>query len=220
MIQVNNLCREFKVGSEVVMALNNVNLEIATGEFVALMGPSGSGKTTLLHILGALDEPTSGEVSINQQNLRDLNEKQKAVFRNRSIGFIFQFFYLQSYYNAVENIALPLMFNKTPYAKRLQRAQTLLNDVNLTDRGQHRPDELSGGERQRVAIARALIHEPKLLLADEPTGNLDRKNSDEIMNLLRRINQEKGTTILLVTHDEHVAACAGRVIKMNKGEIL
>lgn len=220
MISIKNLQRHFKIGTEEIMALNGVNLEINEGEFVSIMGPSGSGKTTLLNIIGTLDGPTSGEVFFAGENILKLNASQQAQFRSQKMGFIFQFFYLQNYLTVLENIALPLFFQKINKAERIKKAKEIAAVVGLQERLNHKPEELSGGERQRVAIARALIHNPAVLLADEPTGNLDRKNSENIMQLLKNINQQKKTTIILVTHDEQAAQYAGRTIKMNKGEII
>ena len=202
------------------MALNGVNLEIKDSEFVAIMGPSGSGKTTLLNIIGALDKPNSGEVIINEKNVEKLKEEEQAKFRQGELGFIFQFFYLQNYLNTLENIALPLVFRGLSWEESKNKAKEAVAIVGLDERINHRPEELSGGERQRVAIARALINNPKILVADEPTGNLDKKNSEMIMEILKKLNKEKGMTIVLVTHDENIGKCATRIIKMNKGEII
>jgi putative ABC transport system ATP-binding protein len=220
MIRLQNVSVEYRLKNERVQALRNVNLHIPEGSFVAIMGPSGSGKTTLIQLIAGLLTPTAGEVIVSGENLRQLNDGEISAFRNRTIGFVFQFFNLPGYYNAVDNVALPLVFAGVDERARRTRAQQLLTEFGLTERLRHKPDELSGGEAQRVAIARALVNHPKVILADEPTGNLDRTTGLYVMELLQTINRERGVTILMVTHDEKAAAFAQRVIRIEKGELV
>ncbi len=203
-----------------VLALRNVNLTIDEGSFDAIMGPSGSGKTTLIQLIAGLLTPTAGEVVVFGQNLRQLADKEISAFRNRTIGFVFQFFNLPSYYTALDNVALPLVFGGVDEHTRRERARELLRGFGLEERMTHKPDQLSGGEAQRVAIARALVNNPRIILADEPTGNLDRDTGTHVMELLQRINREWGVTVLLVTHDEKAAAFAQRIIRIEKGELV
>ena len=219
MIRLENISVEYRLKSERVPALRNVNLHIAAGNFVAIMGPSGSGKTTLIQLIAGLLTPTAGEVIVAGENLRLLNDGEISAFRNRTIGFVFQFFNLPSYYNALDNVALPLVFAGVDERTRHARARELLTGFGLTERLGHKPDELSGGEAQRVAIARALVNNPKVILADEPTGNLDRDTGMHVMELLQTINRDRGVTVLTVTHDEKAAAFAQRVIRIEKGEL-
>ncbi len=219
MIHLENISVEYRLKSERVQALRNVNLHIAEGNFVAIMGPSGSGKTTLIQLIAGLLTPSAGEVIVSGENLRQLNDEKISAFRNRAIGFVFQFFNLPGYYNALDNVALPLVFAGVDERARRGRARELLTEFGLTERMLHKPDELSGGEAQRVAIARALVIYPKIILADEPTGNLVRDTGTHLMDLLQRINRERSVTVLLVTHDEKAAAFAQRVIRIEKGEL-
>lgn len=217
-IRLVDIVRNFQVGTEIVRALRNISLEIYRNEFVALMGPSGSGKSTLMNILGCLDTPTSGHYYLNGQDVSKLGDNELAEIRNKEIGFIFQTFNLLPRSTALENVTLPLIyagFNKT---MRIERATKVLTDVGLSDRMSHKPNELSGGQRQRVAVARALVNEPSIILADEPTGNLDSKTSIEIMGLLETIHQA-GNTIIVVTHEEDIALHAHRIIRMIDGNI-
>ncbi len=218
-IELRDIHRYFKMGQEVVKALRGVDLDIEKGEYVALMGPSGSGKSTLMNILGALDTPTKGEYRLNGKEVEKMSDAELAEVRNREIGFVFQTFNLLSRTSALENVALPLIYAGISKSKRMQRAKAVLEDVGLADRMTHKPNELSGGQRQRVAVARALVNNPSIILADEPTGNLDSKTSEEIMLLLNDLH-EKGNTIVLVTHEEDIAENAKRIIRMIDGMIV
>jgi len=219
MIRLENISVEYRLKSERVQALRNVNLHVSEGSFEAIMGPSGSGKTTLIQLIAGLLTPTAGDVIVSGENLGQLDDEKISAFRNRTIGFVFQFFNLPSYYTAVDNVALPLVFAGVDEHTRRERARQLLAEFGLEERFAHKPDQLSGGEAQRVAIARALITNPKIILADEPTGNLDRDTGTHVMALLQKINHERGVTVLMVTHDEKAAAFAQRVIRIEKGEL-
>ena len=207
------------MGEETINALAGVNLEIGQGEFISIVGPSGSGKSTLLHIIGGLDSPTKGNIIVDGQDLSKASDSELSSYRNRKVGFVFQTFNLQPTYNALENVALPLLFAKVPLGKRNQIAREALDTVGLGDRVRHKPSELSGGERQRVGIARALVNNPKILLADEPTGNLDSKARERIIELLTRLNKERGLTLVLVTHDLEAAKNANRMFQMHDGKL-
>ena len=215
-IRIENLTRFYTIGEETVRALNGINLTIEKNEYVALMGPSGSGKSTLMNIIGCLDTPTSGEYFLNGPNVAQLSDSELAAIRNKEIGFVFQTFNLLPRLTALQNVALPLVYAGIPEAERLKKAKEVLEQVGLGDRIKHRPNELSGGQRQRVAVARALVNNPSIILADEPTGNLDSKTSEEIMQLLDIIHQA-GNTIVLVTHEEDIALRAKRVVRMRDG---
>jgi len=217
-IETCQLSRVYPMGSSEVQALRDVSLYIAEGEFVALMGSSGSGKSTLLHLLGCLDTPTAGSYLLEGQNVSQLSKDLRAEVRNRRIGFIFQTFNLLSRIPALDNVALPLLY-RGRQQQVWERARTALEWVGLGERMHHRPNELSGGERQRVAIARAIVTEPTILLADEPTGNLDSRTGEEILGLLAQLNR-KGSTILMVTHDAKIATHAHRTLHMQDGQIL
>ena len=217
-IQTENLTRTYSLGNSIVNALRGVDLEVEAGEFVALMGPSGSGKSTMMHLLGCLDTPTAGRYLLEGRDVSTLSKDERARVRNTRIGFVFQTFNLLPRLNALDNIELPLLYGRYDGESKKRAAQAL-ERVGLTSRAQHRPNELSGGERQRIAIARALVTDPALILADEPTGNLDSKTGADIMHLLVELCTE-GRTILMVTHDAKVAANAGRILKMQDGVIL
>lgn len=218
LINIEDIGREYIVGTERIRALKSVSLKIHKGEFVALMGPSGSGKSTLMNILGCLDTPTKGTYILNEINVSEMTENELAEVRNKEIGFIFQTFNLLPKSSALDNVALPLIYAGVGKKSRIERAMSVLESVGLGDRVNHRPNELSGGQRQRVAVARALINTPSIILADEPTGNLDTKTSVEIMALIEDIHQ-KGNTIILVTHEEDIAQHAHRIVRMRDGLI-
>jgi len=219
LIKTENLWKTYDMGEAVaVQALRGVNLEIPRNEYAAIMGPSGSGKSTLMNLIGCLDTPTDGRYWLNEQLVSEMDDDQLAFIRNKEIGFVFQTFNLLPRATALHNVELPLIYNGTPAAERRERAAEALAAVDMADRMNHRPNELSGGERQRVAIARALVNRPSLLLADEPTGNLDSQTSAEIMNFLERLHNQ-GNTILLVTHEHDIAAHAHRIIKIRDGQI-
>jgi ABC-type lipoprotein export system ATPase subunit len=218
-IQLVDVCRHFALGNSNVKALDKINLEIDQGEFVALVGPSGSGKSTLLNLLGGLDRPTSGELNIRSLGLQDASEVELTAHRRHNVGFIFQSFNLLPTLTALENVALPLMLGGVPLKERYERAADLLKRVGLEHRLDHRPTEMSGGEQQRAAIARALVNNPQLILADEPTGNLDTSTGDEVMQLLRNLNAESGVTLIVVTHDPEVAAYADRIVHLRDGYV-
>jgi len=219
LIRVRGLHKVYTIGDIEVPALSGIDLEISRSEFVAVMGASGSGKSTFMNILGCLDRPTEGAYFLEGQEVGSLSPEEWAHIRNRKMGFVFQGFNLLSRTSALENVELPLMYNGTQGKERRRRALEMLSLVGLGDRVHHTPNQLSGGQQQRVAIARALVNRPSLLLADEPTGNLDSKTSAEIMELLRRLNGEEGITIILVTHEQDIAAYAGRQIQFRDGVI-
>ncbi len=217
-IHLESIVKNYKVGTQVVRALRSVSLDIYKGEYVAIMGASGSGKSTLMNVIGCLDTPTSGKYILNGRDASRLTDDQLAEIRNSEIGFVFQVFNLLPRNTALENVMLPLVYSGIRKHDRKMRAEETLNDVGLNDRMHHKPNELSGGQRQRVAIARALVNKPSLLLADEPTGNLDSKISEEIMKLFAEIHK-KGNTLVMVTHEEDIARHAHRIIKLKDGEI-
>jgi putative ABC transport system ATP-binding protein len=218
LIDIISVTKRYILGEQEVWALKDINLQILKGEYVALMGPSGSGKSTLMNIIGCLDTPSSGEYWLNHQNVSNLSDDQLSKVRNIEIGFVFQTFNLLNRMNAIENVALPLVYSGIPKKTREQKAQWVLEKVGLSDRMHHKPNELSGGQRQRVAVARALINDPSILLADEPTGNLDTKTSHEIMNLFDELHAA-GNTIVLVTHEEDIARHAKRMVRLRDGNI-
>ena len=216
-IELQDVTRIYKIGEVETAALRGVNLTIDEGEFTAIVGPSGSGKTTMLQLMGCLDRPTSGRVHINGKDVSRLNANKRADLRKGTIGFVFQFFALIPGLTAFENIELPLLLAETKKARRRERANELLEAVGLTERARHRPDQMSGGEQQRVAIARALAVDPVLVLADEPTANLDTENGRQIMDLMLRLNEETGTTFVFATHDPRVFPFARRVVEVRDG---
>jgi putative ABC transport system ATP-binding protein len=218
--KVDNVTRTFKIGKVETQALRGVTLSIQSGEFTALVGPSGSGKTTLLQLIGCLDQPTSGRVYINGKDVSQLNRNQRADIRRGTIGFIFQFFALIPPLSAYENVEMPLLLTGVGATERRQRVTQLLEAVELTDRAGHRPDQLSGGQQQRVAIARALSTKPALILADEPTANLDTPNGKQVMDIMTRLNQETGVTFVFATHDPRVIQYAQRVVTLRDGLVV
>ena len=219
LIVVRDLSKTYQLGRQRIHALDQVNLSVAAGEFIAIMGASGSGKSTLLNAIGGLDHPTSGSIHVGGEAITTLDERGLSRYRRRRVGFIFQKFHLLGAYTAAENVEFPLVFAGMPEPKRRKRAAEALAAVGLAERARHRPNELSGGQQQRVAVARALVHDPDILLADEPTGNLDSQTSTEIMTLLADICAS-GRTILMVTHDQRLAAYAHRLVRMQDGRIL
>ncbi len=218
LISIEGITKYYKVGTQVVKALNGVSLAISSNEYVAIMGPSGSGKSTLMNILGCLDTPTSGTYVLNNTDVSKMSDDELADIRNKEIGFVFQTFNLLARYSSLENVMLPLIYAGVPKAVREKKAEVSLTSVGLADRMDHKPNELSGGQRQRVAVARALVNEPSIILADEPTGNLDTKTSIDIMNLFEDIYSQ-GNTIILVTHEEEIALHARRIIRLRDGLI-
>jgi putative ABC transport system ATP-binding protein len=221
LISIRNLVKTYIVGEVEVRALRGVSLDVEKGEFVAITGPSGSGKSTLMHILGCLDSPTSGEYLLDGRSVARMNKDQLAEVRNRTIGFVFQGFNLLARTTAADNVELPLLYRaRMKTAERKQRAIDALTAVGLADRAHHHPNQLSGGQQQRVAIARALITSPSLLLADEPTGNLDTRTSVEVMGLFQRLNRERGITVLVITHERDIAEYGTRIITCRDGQIV
>ena len=219
-IETRNLSKEYIRDEFHIVALKDVSLEIHKGEFVALMGPSGSGKSTLLHLIAAMDRPTAGEIRVLGHNLRELNDREIAHWRNENVGFIFQQFNLLPVLSALENVELPLKLTHLKKPERLEHAKTALKLVGLGDRLGHFPRQLSGGQEQRVAIARAIVTDPALILADEPTGNLDATSAQEILTILSKLNKHYGKTVILVTHDPHAAQFASKVHHLEKGELV
>jgi len=218
-VKAKELTKIYRMGEMEVQALNGASLEIGRGETVAIMGPSGSGKSTLMNILGCLDRPSDGDYYLDGENVAQMGDDQLATVRNLKVGFIFQSFNLLPRASALSNVELPLRYSLTRGSERRRKAREALKAVGLGDRMDHRPSELSGGQQQRVAIARALVNEPAIIMADEPTGNLDSKTGEEIMDLLMRLNQESGVTLIMVTHDPDVASRTGRIIRIRDGQV-
>lgn len=219
LLQLKNITKTYPTGSSSFDALKNVNLTINGGEYISITGPSGSGKSTLMHIIGMLDNPTSGKVLLEGKDVSGFNEKQLAEIRNQTLGFVFQQFNLLPKTSSLENVMLPLLYSDVPLFKRHLMALEMLKKVNLEDKVKNLPSQLSGGEQQRVAVARALVNNPKIILADEPTGNLDTKSGKEIITLLHKLNKEENRTIILVTHDQDLAKEAQRILVIKDGEI-
>jgi len=217
-IKIRNIIRDFPLGQEIVKVLKGIDLDIEKGDYVALMGPSGSGKSTLMNLLGCLDTPTAGTYELNGQDVSSMSDDQLAEIRNKEIGFVFQTFNLLPRTTALDNVALPMIYAGASKKLRTARAEEVLTDVGLADRMDHKPNQLSGGQRQRVAVGRALVNKPSIILADEPTGNLDSKTSDEIMKLIDDIHAA-GNTVIVVTHEEEIATRAHRVIRLRDGMI-
>lgn len=220
MIKLNKVSKVFTLEAGNYNALKENEIHIKKGEFIAIMGPSGSGKSTLLQLIGGLDVPTSGDVIVDGVRLNELNEKQRTLFRRTRVGFVFQNYQLLPTMTVAENVGLSLSANKTPSAEIASRVDELLKDVNLKDKAAHFPSQLSGGQQQRVAVARALAMKPGLILADEPTGNLDQTNGEAILKLLSRLNKDEGITVVMVTHDRHAARTADRIIMIRDGEVV
>lgn len=219
-IEVHNLYKLYRVGDSIVRALNGVDFEIPEGEFCAIVGTSGSGKSTLLNMLAGLEKPTKGEIVIGRQHIEKLKEDELVSFRRENVGFIFQSFHLIGTMNATENVALPLSFRGESRAKRLKKADEMLELVNLKKHKKHLPNQMSGGQQQRVGVARALVVDPKIIFADEPTGNLDSHTSEDVMKLMQDVVKKQKKTLVMVTHDEHLAAYADRVFHIMDGEIV
>lgn len=219
-IEVRNLYKLYRVGDEIVRALDGVDFDIFRGEFCAIVGTSGSGKSTLLNMLAGLEKPTKGNIIIAGSHIENLNEEQLVKYRRENIGFIFQSFHLLGTMNAVENVALPLSFRKVPREVRMKKADQMLDLVNLKKHKKHFPNQMSGGQQQRVGVARALVTDPRIIFADEPTGNLDSHTSEEVMELMRQVVKRQNKTLVMVTHDNHLAAYADRVFQISDGKIV
>ena len=219
MIEVKNIVKKYQMGKETIVALNNVSLNIEDGEFLAIIGPSGSGKSTMMHIIGGLDSPTSGQILFDGRDISGHKDKEMARFRNEEIGFVFQAFNLENTQTALENVMMPLIFSGMGRSERKKKAMKALEQVELENLAKHKPSEMSGGQRQRVSIARALVNDPKIIFADEPTGNLDSKTGDNIMKLFHDLN-DKGYTFIMVTHNPEEAAKARRIVQIKDGNII
>jgi len=220
LLEFKGVTKDYRLGKTVVRALRGLDLTIKEGEVIAIMGPSGSGKSTLMHIVGALDTPTGGTVFLDGQDLKQLKERQLVTLRGKKVGFVFQTFNLIQTLSAQRNVELPMIFQGIRKGERARRARELLIKVGLADRIKHKPNELSGGERQRVAIARALANEPEIILADEPTGNLDTESGRPVLEMLKRLSVEDGKTVIIVTHDPDAAAIADRIVRLRDGHIV
>ena len=219
-IRISGIKKIYRLGAQQVKALDGVDITIRRNEYVAIMGPSGSGKSTMMNILGCLDSPTEGSYILNGTDVSKMDDNRLADVRNNEIGFVFQSFNLLPKYSSLENVALPLIYAGVPKEERMKRARTALESVGLGERMEHKPSELSGGQRQRVAVARALINNPSIILADEPTGNLDSKNSSEIISLLRKSNRDFNQTMIVITHDENIALQCDRILTLSDGKII
>ncbi len=219
LVQVRGVDKLFKRGGEIIHVLGGLDLDIPQGEFLALMGPSGSGKSTLLNLIGGLDSPSEGEIHVGGQRIDRLSDRKLAAWRARHVGLVFQFYNLMPVLTAQKNVELPLLLTRLSRRQRQQQAETALEIVGLAHRRNHFPRQMSGGEQQRTGIARALATDPTILLCDEPTGDLDRKSSDEILDILKALNEEQGKTIVMVTHDRHAADVASRTLHLNKGQL-
>ena len=219
LMSMKGVTKDYKLGKTLVRALRGLDMEIAKGEVVAIMGPSGSGKSTLMHILGALDVPTNGVAMIDGSDLKDLKESQLVTFRGQKVGFVFQTFNLVQTLSALQNVELPMIFQGIGRSERIQKAKDLLARVGLAERIRHKPNELSGGERQRVSVARALANDPEIILADEPTGNLDSETGQSILDLLKDLSAKDGKTVIIVTHDPEAAVIADRIIRLRDGHV-
>lgn len=219
MIELKNVTKTYELGGEKIFALDHVNLKVEKGDFIAIVGPSGSGKSTLANVIGGLDMPDEGEVLVDGKNIAKVNDQELSSYRNKKIGFIFQTFNLHPTYTALENVMVPLIFSGMIPREREKRAFECLKIVGLTDRIKHRPNQLSGGQRQRVCIARALANNPEIIIADEPTGNLDSKKGVEIVEILKNLNQKSGITLVIITHDTRVAKQAKRIINICDGRV-
>jgi len=217
LMSMKGVTKDYKLGKTLVRALRGLDMEIDKGEVVAIMGPSGSGKSTLMHMLGALDVPTDGVAMIDGSDLKDLKESQLVTFRGQKVGFVFQTFNLVQTLSALQNVELPMIFQGISKSERHRKAKDLLEKVGLADRIRHRPNELSGGERQRVAVARSLANDPEIILADEPTGNLDTESGQSILDLLKQLSTRDGKTVIIVTHDPEAAAIADRIVRLRDG---
>lgn len=218
-VRLTDVIKTYQMGDNEVKALRGVSFEIKQGEFVAIMGPSGSGKSTCMNMIGCLDRPTSGVVEINGRETAKMNEKELAILRNQTIGFVFQQYHLITSMNVIENVMLPLKYQRIEKSERHRRAEIALKSVGLEGRMTHKPHELSGGQKQRVAIARAMVTEPKILLADEPTGALDSETGHQVMDMFRQINKDKGTTVIIVTHDPRIGESTKRCIRILDGQL-
>lgn len=219
MIELKNVSKTYELGGEKIFALDHVNLKVEKGDFIAIVGPSGSGKSTLANVIGGLDMPDEGDVLVDGQNITKVNDKELSSYRNKKIGFVFQSYNLHPTYTALENVMVPLIFSRMSPKERVKRALDCLKTVGLEDRAKHRPNQLSGGQRQRVCIARALANSPEVIIADEPTGNLDSKKGAEIVAILKNLNQESDITLVVITHDQSVAKQAKRIIIIKDGRI-
>lgn len=220
MIELNNITKTYQLGGEKIFALDRVNLKVEKGDFIAIMGPSGSGKSTLANVIGGLDIPDEGQVLVENQDIAKISDERLSQYRNKKVGFIFQTFNLQPNATALENVMVPLMLAGIPAQERISKAKECLKTVELTDRANHLPNQLSGGQRQRVAIARALANDPEIIIADEPTGNLDSKKGAEIVSILKSLNQQNNITLIVITHDHEIAKQAKKIITIRDGKIL